>query len=52
MNYISFIAYITSDTVTMIKMYPEQEVQCRFTKKGHGLIYAYCNLHGLFCINV
>ena len=51
-HYISFAAYVTSDSVNLIKLYPEQNVQCRFAKRGHGFIYAFCNRHGLFRIVV
>lgn len=46
-HYISFIAYAASDMVQMVKLYPEQEIQARFLRKGHGNIYVYCNRHGL-----
>lgn len=45
---ISFIAYVTSDTVELVKLYPEQEISVRFRKKGYGVIYAFCNRHGLY----
>lgn len=51
-HYISFIAYITADSVEIIKLYPEQDVSVRFRKKGHGFLYAYCNRHGLFRKNI
>ena len=47
-HYISFIAYVTSDALDLIKLYPEQGISVRFRKKGHGIIYAYCNRHGMF----
>ena len=47
-HYISFIAYVTSDTVNLVKLYPEQGISVRFRKQGHGIIYAYCNRHGMF----
>lgn len=47
-HYVSFLAYITSGSVEIIKLYPEQDIAVRFRKKGHGLLYAYCNRHGLF----
>ncbi|MGN0366022.1 MAG: helix-turn-helix domain-containing protein [Suilimivivens sp.] len=47
-HYISFIAYITVNDVEIIKLYPEQDISVRFRKKGHGIVYAYCNKHGLF----
>lgn len=45
---ISFIAYITSDHSEIVKLYPEQDISIRFRKKGHGILYAYCNRHGMF----
>ena len=49
-HYISFIAYVTSNDVEIIKLYPEQEISVRFRKKGHGYLYGYCNRHGMFKI--
>lgn len=51
-HYISFIAYITSNYSQMIKLYPEQNVECRLAKRGHGFIYVFCNIHGLFRFTV
>lgn len=51
-HYISFLAYATSDGVQMVKLYPEQNVECRFARRGHGMIYAYCNQHGLFSCRI
>lgn len=45
--YISFIAYVTSDRVNMVKLYPEGNAQTRFFIRGDGYIYYYCNHHGL-----
>ena len=47
-HYISFIAYVTSDALDLVKLYPEQGISVRFRKKGHGIIYGYCNRHGMF----
>lgn len=47
-HYLSFIAYVTSDTFELVKLYPEQDVSMRFRRKGHGMFYAYCNKHGMF----
>jgi desulfoferrodoxin (superoxide reductase-like protein)/DNA-binding XRE family transcriptional regulator len=47
-HYISFLAYVTSSGMQLVKLYPEQSVECRFRKSGHGKIYAYCNRHGLY----
>ena len=46
-HYISFVAYVTSDSCEVIKLYPEQDISVRFRRKGHGMIYAYCNRHGM-----
>ena len=45
---ISFLAYVTSASVEIVKLYPEQDISVRFRKKGHGILYAYCNRHGMF----
>lgn len=47
-HYISFLAYVTSNSAEVIKLYPEQDICVRFCKKGHGFLYAYCNKHGMF----
>ncbi len=46
-HYISFIAYVTNDRCEMVKLYPEQNAEARFMKRGAGIIYAYCNKDGL-----
>lgn len=51
-HYVSFVAYVTSGSVEIIKLYPEQDISVRFRKKGHGMLYAYCNRHGLFRKNI
>lgn len=47
-HYISFAAYVTTDTIQMIKFYPEQNIEARFQICGHGKLYIYCNRDGLF----
>lgn len=46
-HYISFIAYATNDRCEIVKLYPEQNIEVRFLKRGKGFIYAYCNQDGL-----
>ena len=46
-HYVSFLAYVTSGSFEVVKLYPEQEISLRFRKKGHGMLYAYCNRHGM-----
>ena len=47
-HYISFIAYVTTDRVQMVKLYPEGNAQTRLQLRGMGELYYYCNRHGLF----
>jgi len=47
-HYISFIALITDSRIQMEKLYPEQTAELRFSRAGHGILYAFCNRHGLF----
>ena len=51
-HYISFFAYVTSSYAQFVKLYPEQNAECRFTRRGHGAVYAYCNRHGLYKVLV
>ena len=51
-HYISFIAYVTNDRCEIQKLYPEQNAECRFLKRGKGIIYAYCNKDGLIKKNI
>ena len=47
-HYMSFIAYVTDNRCEIVKLYPEQKAEARFINRGKGILYAYCNLHGLF----
>lgn len=51
-HYISFIAYVTVDRCEIIKLYPEQNAEVRFFKRGRGIIYVYCNKDGLIRKNI
>ena len=51
-HYISFIAYVTNDRCEIQKLYPEQNAEARFFKRGKGIIYAYCNKDGLIMKDV
>ena len=46
-HYISFIAHITTDRVHFQKFYPEGNAETRFSLRGRGYLYLYCNRHGL-----
>ncbi len=47
-HYISFLAFITSDRIQMVKLYPEGNAETRLQLRGFGMLYWYCNRHGLF----
>ena len=46
-HYISFIAHLTMDRLQMVKFYPEGNAETRFSLRGGGFLYLYCNKHGL-----
>ena len=47
-HFISFIAFVTSDRIQMVKFYPEINAETRLQLRGRGYLYYYCNRHGLF----
>jgi len=47
-HFISFVAFVTSDRLQMVKLYPEGDAQTRLQLRGMGYLYYYCNRHGLF----
>ena len=47
-HYISFLAFVTSDRVQIVKFYPEGNAETRLQLRGKGYLYFYCNQHGLF----
>lgn len=47
-HFISFLAFVTSDRIQLIKLYPEGNAQTRFQLRGMGYLYYYCNRHGLY----
>ena len=55
-HYLSFVAYVTSDRILFIKLYPEQHASVRFPMmtggriqhKHSGKLYYYCSQHGLW----
>ena len=46
-HFVSFFAYVTNDRCEIVKLYPEQNAEARFFRRGNGIIYAYCNKDGL-----
>ena len=47
-HFISFLAFVTSDRIQLVKFYPEGNAQTRLQLRGRGFLYYYCNRHGLF----
>ena len=51
-HFISFIAYLTSDRVQFVKLYPEGNAETRLNFRGRGYVYIYCNKHGLMKMKI
>ena len=47
-HFISFMAFVTSDRLQLVKLYPEGNAEVRLQQRGMGRLYYYCNRHGLF----
>ena len=47
-HYLTFITYLTGDRCETVTLYPEGNAEARFFIRGGGLLYCYCNRHGLF----
>lgn len=51
-HYISFAAFVTGDRLQLVKLYPEGNAQLRLQKRGRGMLYYYCNRHGLYKVKL
>ena len=51
MSIFLFVAFVTSDRLQLVKLYPEGNPETRLSLRGAGKLYWYCNRHGLFAIN-
>ena len=51
-HYISFLAAVSDQYIQFVKLYPEWNAEARFKINRVDRIYAYCNRHGLFSLNV
>lgn len=47
-HYISFVALLTGDSLTLKKQYPEWDLQVRIPGRPHGKLIWYCTERGLF----
>jgi len=46
-HYISFVAYVTSDRIQLVKLYPEGNAQTRLQLRGMGFLYYFVIRHAL-----
>lgn len=47
-HFISFFALVTPDRVELKTLYPEGNAEARLPIRRGGVLYGYCNRHGLF----
>jgi len=47
-HYIMWIAQVSDNQTTRIRLFPEQAAEVRFKYIPKSIIYAYCNKHGLW----
>ena len=47
-HYIMWIAQLSDNQTTRIRLYPEQSTEVRFKYIPKSTVYAYCNKHGLW----
>ncbi len=52
MHYISFLAALSDQRIQLVKLYPEGGAETRFKINRVERIYAYCNRHGLFMLDL
>ena len=51
-HFIMWIAQVTDNQTTRVRLYPEQATTVRFKYIPGATIYAYCNKHGLWAVTV
>ena len=47
-HHISFVAFLTGDSLMVKRLYPEWDLQVRLPSFGLGKLFHYCTEHGLF----
>lgn len=47
-HYIAWIALASDERVTVKFLKPGEEPKTEFCETAHGIVYEYCNLHGLW----
>ena len=51
-HYIMWIAQVSDNRTTRVRLYPEQATETRFPYIPGSTLYAYCNKHGLWMSEV
>ncbi len=51
-HYVSFLAAVSDGTAQLVKLYPEGPAEARFKRNRVKYLYACCNRHGLFLLDV
>ena len=51
-HYIMWVAQVTDNCITRKTLYPEQSTEVRFDYVPNSTLYAYCNKHGLWKVEV
>jgi desulfoferrodoxin (superoxide reductase-like protein) len=51
-HFISFVAYVTADRIQLVKFYPEGNAETRLNLRGRGVLYFFCNRHGLMKMKI
>jgi DNA-binding XRE family transcriptional regulator/desulfoferrodoxin (superoxide reductase-like protein) len=51
-HFISFVAYVTADRIQFVKFYPEGNAETRLNLRGRGVLYFFCNRHGLMKMKI
>lgn len=47
-HFIEWISLVADNKEYFVKLYPEQNAECRFPYISGSVLYAYCNKHGLW----
>ena len=47
-HHITFVALVTGDRISLVRCWPEWDLQVRLPRRGHGVLFWHCNRHGLF----
>ena len=51
-HFIMWIAQVSDNKTTRVRLYPEQGIEVRFKYIPKSTVYAYCNKHGLWKTNI